>query len=79
VVPKKRLEEETWRLAKDIAKYSLVTLGLGKQAFYQQIEMAERQAYHYAKELISANALMADAKEGMAAFLENRLPVWKEK
>ncbi|MBW2311142.1 MAG: enoyl-CoA hydratase [Deltaproteobacteria bacterium] len=79
VVSKKKLEEETWRLAKDIAKYSLVTLGLGKEAFYHQIEMAERQAYHYAKELISANALMADAREGMAAFFEKRLPIWKEK
>lgn len=73
------LEEETWNLAREIAQYSLVTLGLGKQAFYQQIEMAEAEAYHYAKEVISSNALMPDAVEGMSAFFEKRTPVWKER
>jgi enoyl-CoA hydratase/carnithine racemase len=78
VVPKQQLEMEAWDLAKEIAQYSLVTLGVGKQAFYQQIEMGEKQAYQYGKEVISANALMADAMEGMSAFLEKRAPVWKE-
>lgn len=73
------LESQTLKLAREIGQYSLVTLSLGKQAFYQQIEMAEVQAYHYAKELISANAQMEDAVEGMGAFLEKREPVWKEK
>ncbi|MFH1124604.1 MAG: hypothetical protein V1758_13200 [Pseudomonadota bacterium] len=41
--------------------------------------MAETEAYHYAKELISSNATMEDAREGMSAFLEKRKPVWKEK
>ena len=66
------------RLAREIAQYSLVTLGLGKQAFYQQIEMTEGEAYRYATEVISSNALMSDAVEGMSAFLEKRAPVWKE-
>jgi enoyl-CoA hydratase/carnithine racemase len=72
------LEEETWKLATQIAQYSSVALGLGKQAFYQQIEMAEGQAYHYATEVISSNAIMSDAVEGMSAFFEKRTPVWKE-
>ena len=75
---KQQLEMEVWNLAKEMAQYSLVTLGLGKQAFYQQIEMGEKQAYLYGKEVISANALMADAMEGMSAFFEKRTPVWKE-
>ena len=78
VVPKQQLEMAAWNLAKEVAQYSLVTLGVGKQAFYQQIEMGEKQAYQYGKEVISANALMADAMEGMSAFLEKRAPVWKE-
>lgn len=78
VVPDERLDEETWSFAKEIAQYSLVILGLGKQAYYQQIEMPERQAYHYAKELMGANALMADAVEGMSASIEGREPVWIE-
>jgi enoyl-CoA hydratase/carnithine racemase len=79
VIPKKRLEEETRVLAKEIAQYSLDILSLGKQAFYQQIEMAEMQAYQYAKEVISANALMPDALEGMSAFLNRYSPVLTEK
>jgi enoyl-CoA hydratase/carnithine racemase len=79
VVSEQRLEGETWKFAKEIAQYSIVTVGIGKQAFYQQIEMGEKQAYRYGKEVISANAVMADAVEGMSAFFEKRTPVWKEK
>lgn len=79
VVPPEHLEEDTRTWAMEMARYSLVTLGLGKQAFYQQIEMHEKEAFHYTKELISANALMDDATEGMSAFFEKRTPVWKEK
>ena len=79
VVPEERLEGETRQLAEQIAQYSLVPLGIGKQAFYQQIHMDDRLAYSYAKEVISANATMADAIEGVSAFLEKRDPVWKEK
>jgi enoyl-CoA hydratase/carnithine racemase len=77
VVPDTDLERETLLLAKDIARYSLVALGIGKQAFYRQIEMTDADAYHYAKEVISANAVMPDAVEGMTAFFEKRDPVWK--
>ena len=78
VVPMERLEEETFALAKKIAGYSALVLAIGKQAFYQQMEMPERKAFHYAKEVISSNAVMADAQEGMKAFLEKRTPVWIE-
>ena len=78
VVPRDRLEEETFALARKIAQYSALVLAIGKQAFYQQMEMPERKAFHYAKEVISSNAVMADAQEGMKAFLEKRSPVWIE-
>ena len=78
VVPREKLEEETLQLARKIAQYSSLVLAIGKQAFYQQIEMPERKAFHYAKEVISSNAVMADAQEGMKAFLEKRSPVWIE-
>ena len=79
VVPADDLEEETWKFAREIAQHSLVLLGLGKSVYYQQIEMAEAQAYHYAKELMASNALMPDAIEGMTAMNEKRPPVWIEK
>ena len=78
VVTLERLEEETFALARKIAQYSALVLAIGKQAFYQQMEMPERKAFHYAKEVISSNAVMADAQEGMKAFLEKRSPVWIE-
>jgi len=79
VVSLERLEQETMGLAGEIAQYSQIPLEIGKQAFYQQIHMEEGQAYHYAKEVISANAIMDDAVEGVGAFLEKRAPVWKDK
>lgn len=77
VVPVTELEKKTMAFSQEIAKYSLVTLGLGKQAFYRQLEMHEAEAYHYAKEVISENAIMPDAIEGMTAFFEKREPEWE--
>ena len=79
VVPSDRLAEETRRLAMDIAAASSLTIGLGKQAFYSQIDLDQPKAYDYAKEVMSMNALAADAQEGMCAFLEKRQPVWAGK
>ncbi len=79
VVPDEQLEEETWKLAKEIAQYSLKVLGISKQHFYQQIELPERQAYHYAKELMASQALWPDAVEGFTASIEKREPVWQER
>ncbi len=76
VVPAARLERETRQLALEIASASSLTVGLGKQAFYSQIDLAQSEAYGYAKEVMSLNALAADAQEGMCAFLEKREPVW---
>jgi enoyl-CoA hydratase/carnithine racemase len=78
VVPDENLEQETWKLAQEIAQYSLKVLGISKQHFYQQIELPERQAYHYAKELMASQALWPDAVEGFTASIEKREPLWKE-
>jgi hypothetical protein len=53
-------------------------LGIGKQHFYQQIDMPERQAYHYAKELMASQALWPEAIEGFSASIEKREPHWEE-
>jgi enoyl-CoA hydratase/carnithine racemase len=77
VVAPERLAEETLTLAKHIAQASPLTLALGKQSFYRQIEGEESRAYEYAKEVMALNALAEDAQEGIAAFLEKRPPKWK--
>ncbi len=78
VVPGHRLREETLKLAGDIASASSLVVGLGKQAFYSQIDMDQAKAYGYVKEVMTMNALAADAQEGMCAFLEKRKPVWTD-
>ena len=77
VVPLADLESETHRLASDITGASSFTIGLGKQAFYSQIDLDQPKAYAYAKEVMSLNALSADAQEGIGAFLQKRVPCWR--
>src|ERR687890_1838958 len=77
VVAAEDLDSETQRLAEKIAEASPLVVGVGKQAFYRQIEMPVEQAYAYTKEIMSFNASFADAQEGICAFLEKRKPEWK--
>ncbi|AMA71531.1 MULTISPECIES: enoyl-CoA hydratase [Aneurinibacillus] len=76
-VPANKLEEETKAFALKIAQASPFTVGIGKQAFYKQLDMSQGLAYSYAKEVMSLNATAADATEGICAFLEKRQPIWK--
>ena len=78
-VPNAEVASAARRLALEIAKGSSFTLGLGKQAFYAQIDLDQDKAYSYAKEVMSMNAMADDAQEGMTAFLEKREPVWQGK
>jgi enoyl-CoA hydratase/carnithine racemase len=78
VVPAAKLEDAVRNLVHYICQSSRTVLGVGKEAFYQQIEMSERLAYAYASEVISANGVMPVAREGMAAFLEKRDPIWPD-
>jgi len=76
VVPVDRLRAETLALARKIASSSGSVVGLGKAAFYAQIDLDQSSAYDYTKDVMTSNALAADAREGIAAFLERRPPKW---
>jgi enoyl-CoA hydratase/carnithine racemase len=76
VAPAGELAAETRKLAAQIAEASSFTVGLGKQAYYRQIDMDQAAAYAYAKEVMSQNAAAEDAQEGMAAFLGKRKACW---
>jgi len=76
-VPADRLRAETLALGHKIAESSRAVVGLGKNAFYAQAGLDQRDAYAYAKEVMTMNALAPDAQEGMAAFLERRKPRWQ--
>jgi enoyl-CoA hydratase/carnithine racemase len=76
VAPAAALHAETRKLAARIAEASTLTVSLGKQAYYTQIDLDQPKAYAYAKEAMSMNSLAADAQEGISAFLEKRAPCW---
>src|ERR1700674_741449 len=76
VVPAGQLEPETRQLACKIAEASSFTVGLGKQAYYAQIDLDQPKAYAYAKEVMTMNTLAHDGQEGISAFLEKRVACW---
>jgi len=76
VVEPDRLAAATHELARGIASSAGFVVGLGKAAFYAQIDLDQPKAYAYAKEVMSMNALAADAQEGMDAFVSKRAPAW---
>ena len=76
VVPAGELRSETRKLAARIAQASPVTLGIGKQAFYSQIDLDQPKAYAYTKEIMTMNSMAADAQEGISAFLGKRAACW---
>ena len=76
---KSKLNREVLRTAKTIASKSNLTIKIGKQAFYKQLEMPLRKAYQYTSKMMTLNMMSIDAKEGISAFLEKRKPRWKNK
>jgi enoyl-CoA hydratase/carnithine racemase len=78
-VPAAELTATTRKLAEKVAEASSLVVSIGKQAFYTQIDLDQPKAYAYAKEVMSMNALAADAQEGVAAFLAKRAPCWTGK
>lgn len=77
VVAPDELEAVTDELAQRIASASPLTIGLGKRAFYRQIDLGLDAAYEVCQEVMSENAAAEDAHEGMSAFLEKRAPTWR--
>ncbi len=79
VVPREELRARTLELAEEIAAASPLTVAIGKEAFYVQIDLPQYDAYELAQGVMSANAAIDDAQEGMSAFLEKRRPEWKSR
>jgi enoyl-CoA hydratase/carnithine racemase len=74
VVPPDQLVAEAQRLLEAATRGSFISKGIGKQAYYAQIDLAQSQAYAYAQEVMAAASQLPDAQEGMRAFLEKRKP-----
>ena len=73
------LTGEVLKIAKIISSKSNLTIKIGKQAFYKQLEMPLKKAYAFTSKMMTLNMMAMDAKEGISAFLEKRKPKWKNK
>ena len=62
----KKLEKEVTKLAKNIASKSNLTIKIGKQAFYKQLEMPLKKAYSYTSRMMTLNMMAKDAHEGIS-------------
>jgi len=71
--------EEALKLARKIAAKSSLTVKIGKEAFYRQLEMPLAEAYKYAADVMVENMLARDAEEGIDAFIAKRAPKWEDR
>lgn len=78
VVPASDLERATSALLQRVTRGSPASKGIGKHAFYAQIDQVQSDAYDYAVDVMAAASQIADAQESMASFLEKRSPSWTE-
>jgi enoyl-CoA hydratase/carnithine racemase len=76
VVPASELDSAVESLVASIVGSSPLTLAIGKEAFYEQVELDEHRAYDLTKSVMTMNSMAADAQEGIGAFLEKRPPKW---
>ena len=78
-IPSKLLTKAVSDISDKIAGKSPLTLKIGKEAFYKQLEMPLSDAYDYTSKIMIQNMQARDAKEGISAFIEKRTPVWTGK
>jgi enoyl-CoA hydratase/carnithine racemase len=76
VVPSTRLDSEIEELVEGILALPSVSIAMGKQLFYRQIECGVEAAYQMAGETMACNMIDPAAQEGVLAFMEKRAPRW---
>jgi enoyl-CoA hydratase/carnithine racemase len=74
VVPPSLLDEETEKLARQIAEKPPATVAAGKRAFYQQMDLGVAKAYDLASQVIAASFAHDEGRAGMDAFIDKRPP-----
>ncbi len=77
VLPETDLDAKVSEMTGKICAKSPLTIAMGKEAFYRQLETGVEDAYAYTSEVMARNMMAEDAAEGLDAFLEKRAPVWR--
>jgi enoyl-CoA hydratase/carnithine racemase len=78
VVPEEDLDTATQSLAETVASKLGSAVRVGKQAFYEQLEMGLDAAYAHTGRVIAENMLHRDTAEGIQAFIDKRPPDWPD-
>jgi enoyl-CoA hydratase/carnithine racemase len=76
VVPDDGLDAAVDGLAATVAAKSSAVVAIGKEAFHRQVELPVAEAYRLTGEVMVRNLGLADAGEGIEAFLGKRPPTW---
>lgn len=76
VAPAAELPQAARELAGAVAAMSPAVLRLGREAVYTAADMEYRQSLRYLHSMLTVNAGLEDAVEGVSAFLERREPRW---
>jgi enoyl-CoA hydratase/carnithine racemase len=79
VVPLEDLEAETLAFAQKLLNKSPLAVKMGKQFYYQMIDLPFPQRFSYSSEVFARLCTSEDAREGVDAFLKKRKPVWQGK
>ncbi|MED6340586.1 MAG: enoyl-CoA hydratase-related protein, partial [SAR324 cluster bacterium] len=77
VVPVRKIDEETQKLAEAILSKSSLAVFTGKKMFYKQLEHKMEDAYTFAGKIMACNMMAEDVSEGVDAFINKRQAVWK--
>jgi enoyl-CoA hydratase/carnithine racemase len=76
-VPKDRLEAEVDALVDKLSGKSPLVVRMGLEAFHHVLDPDLEPALRHLEGQLTAVLGTEDAREGLAAFLEKRPPVWK--
>jgi enoyl-CoA hydratase/carnithine racemase len=76
VVAPEQLISGTNEFLASMTRGSAESKGIGKKAFYVQLELDQRAAYDHAIDVMARASQTPDSQEGIAAFKEKRAPVW---
>ena len=79
VVPLEKLMEETLAAAEKIAASSLPVVMMIKESINRAYETALAEGVLFERRVFQSQFALEDQKEGMAAFLEKRKPVFKHR
>ena len=79
IVPADKVLEEALAVAAQIASFSTPVVMMAKEAVNRAYETTLSEGVRFERRLFHATFALADRKEGMAAFVEKRKPVFKNR